>query len=129
MKGTGKVKMNYSNLLESVLQIPQIKTKYEKELSRGILLAKDSGMHTVFSVVFVPVLKDAINNKNISLINQLLTFLDKMETSGDSDVAGVCEFTVLEEILDEYDDKEIVPYFSEYSELFEAYKAIRRYII
>lgn len=128
-KGTDEIKMNYSDLLENVLQIPQIKTKYDKELERDILIAKDSGMHTVFSVVFVPVLKEAINMKNEPLINQLLSFLDEMETSGDSDVAEVCEFTVLEEVLDDFEDKELVPYFRNYKELFEAYKAIRRYII
>lgn len=56
----------------------------------------------------------------------MFDFLERMEISKDNLAGEVAEFTVLEEILDEFDFNEIEKYMGTYT--LEAAKLIKRYI-
>lgn len=118
--------MKYADLLEeALLQLPEFKKQYEKELLAGNIDAVD-GMHIVFCVVFMPVLHDLINEKDSVSVNNFFSFVEKMENSEDPLVAEVAEFTVLEELCDNYKDKDFLKYLGESTK--EALKQIRVYI-
>ena len=72
-----------------------------------------------------PLLKKAMTN-NKELAERMYAFLEKMECSGNSDVAEVVEFTVLKELCDEYRDSELEVYLQPGTKL--ALKAIRKYM-
>ncbi|WP_425386740.1 DUF7674 family protein [Allofustis seminis] len=81
--------------------------------------------HTVFSFVFVPILKRAICNDEV-LAKEMFNYLEEMENADDGYVSEVSEFTVLEEIADEFKDIAIKGYMG--PETLKAFKLIRRYI-
>ena len=56
----------------------------------------------------------------------MFTFMEAMETSGDIYVSEVLEFTILEELADEFYESEITKYMG--TETKMAYKEISRYI-
>lgn len=62
------------------------------------------------------------NNKELA--ERMYAFLEKIECSGNSDVAEVVEFTVLEELCDEYRDSELEVYLQPETKL--ALKAISK---
>lgn len=118
--------MDDNNLVEMAkLEIPEFADAYEYEFKRDPE-ALESGSHIVFSFVFVPLLKKAISNDNDDLARRMCLFLEKMECSGDSNVAEVAEFTVLEELCDDFSDAELEKYL--FPETKFALKSIRRYI-
>ena len=101
--------MNYNNLIADVCnEFKEVKNLYTIELERDNL-DSESGPHTVFSFVFVPLLKNAIKNHDLLAI-KMFRYLEKMENSEDLHVSEVSEFTVLEEIADNFSYEEIVPY-------------------
>lgn len=117
--------MNYNNLITDVCnEFNEIKTLYTIELEKDNL-DYESGPHTVFSFVFVPLLKNAIKNNDI-LAKKMFKYLEKMENSEDLHVSEVAEFTVLEEIADNFSDEEVVPYMG--AKTLESFNLIRRYI-
>lgn len=117
--------ITYDSLIEKVCgEFSEVSELYDVELNNDSI-DSDSGVHTVFSFCFVPVLKEAILN-NSNLANRMFDFLEKMEISKDNLVGEVAEFTVLEEILDEFDFDDIEKYMGIYT--LEAAKLINRYI-
>jgi len=119
------MELTYENLLDEVLQeLPEFKDAYNKELSEDSI-DKDSDLHIVFSYVFVPLLSEAIKAKS-ELTTKMFNFLEKMASSHDHLVQEVCDFTVLEELCDEFKDSEIYSYFGESTK--KGFFAVRQYI-
>lgn len=117
--------MDYESLLNSALEeLPEFKKQYEKEIKEDSIDA-NSGMHTVFSIVFVPLLLKAMQS-DVELANRMFEFIEKMETSGSALVGEVSEFTIMEELCDELSDDELLPFLR--PETFESWKEVRRYI-
>ena len=117
--------INYDSLIENVCgEFSEVSELYAIELKNDSI-DSDSGIHTVFSFCFVPVLKEAILHDS-DLAKRMFNYLEKMEISKDNLVGEVAEFTVLEEILDEFDFNEIEKYMGTYT--LEAAKLINRYI-
>lgn len=118
--------MNYNNLVSDMLnRFPELKFEYEKLLSEGLLDA-DSGVHTIFSVLFNPRLIREIENRS-ALSFRMMEFVADMDDSDDRLVGEVAQFTVLEEVCDEFGDDTIGVYFNE-SHFDDSRKQIRRYI-
>jgi hypothetical protein len=117
--------LTYDSLIENVCgEFSEVSELYDMEL-RNDSIDSDSGVHTVFSFCFVPVLKDAIVHES-DLAKRMFDYLEKMEMNKDNLVGEVAEFTVLEEILDEFDFNVIKKYMGTYT--LEAAKLINRYI-
>ena len=117
--------MDYETLIkETKVALPEFAAAYDKEVEKDNIDLVP-GPHTVFSLVFVPMLKKAIMEDE-ALTRRMCSFLEKMECSGNSDVAEVVEFTVLEELCDNYHDAEFANYLGPETKL--ALKAIRGYI-
>ncbi|WP_294796978.1 hypothetical protein [uncultured Fenollaria sp.] len=118
--------MNYNDLILMVSNyIDEFKKQYLIELEKDNI-DEDSGVHTVFSLVFNPVLFNAIRFNDEALINKMFTFMEAMETSGDIYVSEVLEFTILEELADEFYESEISKYMGPETKM--AYEQISKYI-
>lgn len=118
--------MNYKTLLSEAREnIPEFDKKY-KEAVRTDLIDEESGTHTVFSYVFNPLLTEAIK-KDKQLAKRMFDFVEKMAGSQDRYVQEVCDFTILEEIGDEYSDKEFEFFLGPTTK--KALKLIRQYIM
>lgn len=117
--------ITYDTLLTTAInELHGFKEKYEAEIGYDTLDA-ESGMHTIFSFVFVPILSDAIS-KDEKLTKQYFDFVEQMETSDDVLVQEVCEFTILEALCDEFEDVEIERYLGNVTK--ESFNCIRKYI-
>ena len=56
--------LTYENLIDNAKAfIPEFRTRYDEQIQAD-LIDKASGVHTVFSVVFVPLLQDSIKRFN-----------------------------------------------------------------
>ena len=118
--------MNYNSLiLIASNYINEFKKQYLVELERDNI-DKDSGVHTVFSLVFNPILFNAIKHNDEGLINKMFKFMEEMEICGDTYVAEVLEFTILEELADEFDESELTKHMLPETKL--AYEQISKYI-
>lgn len=103
----------------------EFEKQYQKELRKDSIDG-ESGAHTVFSLVFVPLLEKALRTDD-SLAKTFFDYIELMETEGDQHVSEVAEFTVLEELLDNVKGTEFKQYMG--PNTLEAYRQIRRYII
>lgn len=100
---------------------------------RNLLLRKKTGdineslgQHIFFSFVFNKILFRAINEKMRDIAQKMFSFLEEMETSSDPNIAEVAEFTVLEELCDNYRNVQFEKYLGPESKL--ALKSIREYM-
>lgn len=119
--------MKYDTLISDMLDMfPDLCTEYKKMLMDDVL-DKDSGKHIVFSYLFNPRLIAEIKKKS-DLAIKMMNFVAEMENCKDQFVAEVAEFTVIEELCDEFNDSEIDIYFRDLG-LDETRKRIREYII
>lgn len=117
--------ISYDSLIENVCdEFPKVRELYSLELKNGSI-DFDSGVHTVFSFCFVPILKRAILNDDVSA-QRMFDYLEKMEMSEENLVGEVAEFTVLEEILDDFEFNKVKKYMGELT--MDAAKLINRYI-
>lgn len=116
--------MNYTNLLDEVMKIPEVKTEYNRQIKEDIIDEK-AGMHIVFGYVFAPLLIDAITN-NQELTKRLFLFVEQMSSSNDTKVQEVCDFSILEAICDEYSDDVLLPFLGE--KTLEGYNEVRKYV-
>lgn len=105
--------------------IPGFIEMYDSSMDRG-LIDGDSGLHTVFSVVLVPLLKKAIETMSKDA-NIIFMFIEQMAQSKDDDICDVLDFTILEELCDAYDDTTLMPMMGEATK--EAQKNVRKYIL
>ena len=116
----------YKMLIENVCKnIPEVKKLYDKEIEEDSLDDK-SGVHTVFSFCFVPVLKEAILNDDEALVKKLFNYIEDMEKSSDPLVGEVAEFTILEELLDDFNLRTVKKYMGENT--LQSASLINRYI-
>lgn len=116
--------INYDSLIENACnEFPKVRELYSVELKNDSI-DFDSGVHTVFSLCFVPVLKEAILND--ALAQRMFDYLEKMEISEDNLIGEVDEFTVLEEILDDFELNKLRKYMGKFT--IEAATLINRYI-
>lgn len=117
--------INYDSLIENACnEFPKVRELYSVELKNDSI-DFDSGVHTVFSFCFVPVLKEAILNDD-ALAQRMFDYLEKMEICEDNLVGEVAEFTVLEEILDDFELNKLRKYMGKFT--IEAATLINRYI-
>lgn len=117
--------IKYDSLIDDVCkEFSEVSELYDLELQSDSI-DLNSGAHTVFSFCFVPVLKDAILNNNY-LAKRMFDYIEKMEASRDNLVGEVAEFTVLEEMLDDFDFNVIKKYMGKMT--LEAAKLINRYV-
>ncbi len=118
--------INYDNLISDVYDnIGEYRLIYDDQFKLGNI-DDQSGPHTVFSVTFTPLLITAIK-KNATLAEKMFDYLERMETEGDQHVSEVAEFTVLEEIADNFKRDDIVNFMGPTT--LEAYNLISRYIV
>ena len=104
--------MNYNNLVSEMLsRFPELNLEYEKLLS-GNFLDANSGVHTVFSTLFNPRLMREVERRS-ALSFRMMAFVAEMDNSDDRLVGEVAEFTVLEELCDEFEDEMINVYFDD----------------
>lgn len=119
--------MTYETLIRDACDsLDDFRVAYNKAMAKNDIDV-NSGNHSVFSMVFMPLLFDAINKRSRST-GKYIDFLEKMETCGDPRVAEVCEFTVLEELCDEYDNKTMLNLLQKATETRKAYNCIRNYV-
>lgn len=117
--------ITYNFLINDVCsEFDEVKMLYETLLEEDSL-DSESGVHTVFSFCFVPVLSEALKNDE-RLAKKMFDYIEKMETDGDNEVGEVAEFTVLEEIIDDFPLRKVKKYMGKYT--LEASKLICRYI-
>lgn len=120
------IELNYKNLLtHAQKEIEEFNQSYMEECKRGTIDV-NSGLHTIFSLVFVPLLISALKS-DLHLAKKMFDFIEKMETSEDVLVQEVSQFTVLEELADSFQDDELVSYLGKNTKLSMA--DVRQYII
>lgn len=118
--------LNYDTLIGDVCnQFSKVKELYNEELKKDSL-DMDSGAHTFFSFCFVPILKSGIINSDNKLIKEMFDYIEKMENSEDDNVGEVADFTILEELLDEFGLSKIEQYMGVNTKKIA--KLINRYI-
>lgn len=95
--------MDYENLVQVAKEeISEFHSAYSEAIQKDDI-DENSGVHTIFSMVFVPLFRKALDSGNDSLVQRMALFVEEMETSQDVHVQEVAGFTVLEELCDEYD--------------------------
>lgn len=120
--------MNYDDLYENFIEtVPKAK-EFCEPLVKADGVDKSDGMHWFFGVYVVPFIMHIDENDDIETMEQIASFLEMAETSGQEDIAGVIEQSVMESILDKR--KEIVSKYSSLwgSETKAAFKAVGEYI-
>lgn len=104
--------MEYENLVDIArYDVPEFDDEYKKMINDGTLDA-DSGIHIVFSYVFVPLVIDAINSDNQDLEKRLFNFIEKMAESKDKKISEVVDFTIMEELHDNIPTEKLVSLLS-----------------
>lgn len=102
--GGARMELNYDNLLEAMLQRSvRFREAYDIEIKKDNI-DKQSGMHTVFSLVFVPLFIKAIKENDQKLISELALRVEEMERSDDVLVQEVSGFTIIEALCDEFNN-------------------------
>ncbi len=118
--------MNYENLLSECLkQITEFEEKY-KEAIESKEVDESSGMHIVFGYVFTPLLIESLEG-NKDLARKMFVFLEEMAKCEDHLVQEVCDCTVMEQLCDEFEEKELLPFLGKHSR--ESYYAVHKYIL
>lgn len=65
------------------------------------LIDEKDGIHTIFGMVIVPYILHILQNKKISEIKKIFSFLEDMAVCEDIKVNEVLDFTILERLADE----------------------------
>ena len=118
--------MTFESLIsEACSRFPEVQTEFEMQKRAGDI-DESLGQHIFFSFVFDKILFRAIDEKKEYIVQSMFIFLEEMETSGDSNIAEVVEFTTLEELCDDYRNVQFEKYLGSETKL--ALKAIREYM-
>ncbi len=118
--------MKYEELYKDFISLfPEDKPFFD-ELCEQTSAEETDGMYIMFSFVLVPFLKRIVK-ESPEKTKRAFDFFEEMEKSGDNDIAGLLEGTVLENILtDETNDFDIyLPYLGK--ETKEAAHAVARW--
>lgn len=96
--------MQYNELYKDFIDLfPQDKEWFKEECVKKSADEED-GMHVLFGMVVVPfILEEAIQFP--SKLKLAFDFIEKMETSKDSSIAEVAEFSILENLMGINDEK------------------------
>ena len=68
-------------------------------LARAALAEEEDGMHIMFGDVVVPFVLNLLRNDSEKELCLAFDFFEKMDTSGDAEIAEVLEFTVIESLM------------------------------
>ncbi len=118
--------MKYDNLVKEALrQLPSLKLQYKESVDLGTIDEND-GPHIVFDQFFLPIIHKAIDEGNVALLRDFFLFVEGMEISNDPLIAEVVEFTILEDLCDNYADSKFEMYLGK--ETRAALRDIRMYI-
>lgn len=118
--------MKYGELInETRREIPAFNTRYNK-LVKDDIIDKDTGVHVIFSYVFVPLVEESMKKKETSLRKELFDFLEKMAAEKDKGISEVCDFTVMEELCDEFPRETLIPLMGEESK--KSLSAVSQYM-
>ncbi len=118
--------MEYENLIfDACNRFPEVQKEFVAQEKTGDI-NESLGQHIFFSFVFNKILFRAINEKMRDIAQKMFSFLEEMETSSDPNIAEVAEFTVLEELCDNYRNVQFEKYLGPESKL--ALKSIREYM-
>ncbi len=99
--------MKYEDLYDDFVNLfPEDKQLFN-DLSVESAAHQEDGMHIMFGMVVVPYLKRIIINDS-EKTRVAFDYIEKMEKSGDSKIAEVVEFTILESILDSENKNELL---------------------
>ena len=89
--------MKYDNIIETLFKrFPFLEKKYLEEGDYIFGLA-----HLCFAFVFVPYIREVVENNNIRAIEQISEFLEDMENCTDELVRELMVVSILENILSE----------------------------
>lgn len=118
--------MTFESLVsDACARFPEVKMEAEAQRKAGNVY-EDIGQHIFFSFVFDKVLFWAIDTNNDQLSKRMFGFVEEMEKNSDHHIQEVAEFTVIEELCDNYRNAQFEKYLGPETKL--ALKAIRRYM-
>lgn len=92
--------MIYDELYDNFIEAVPKAREFCDPLVKADGVDKSDGMHWFFGVYVVPFIIYADENEDIDTMKQVASFLEKAETSGQEDISGVIEQSVMEAILD-----------------------------
>ena len=96
--------MIYNNLFDNFIALfPDDKMWFDNECNKKEVSNED-GMHIVFGMVVVPYLL-VIAYKSDEKLQLAFYYIEKMEISGDPQIAEVVEFSILENLIGIENDK------------------------
>ena len=76
---------------------------YNKE--KDNLIDSDSGIHTIFGMVIVPYIMKKIREKDDITVKKIFAFMENMAICKDVRVREVLDFTILEQLIDDGDNR------------------------
>ena len=89
--------MIYNNLFDDFAALfPEDREWFKEKCEKEEAYAED-GIHIVFGMVVVPFLIENVDDDE--RLKTAFDYIEKMETSGDSDIAEVVEYTILESLI------------------------------
>ncbi|MBR0490513.1 MAG: hypothetical protein IJJ82_00505 [Clostridia bacterium] len=83
-----------------VEKFPELKDKYEEEISWQE--GNETGSHVVYGDIFVPFIKEKIEEKNDIKLEIICEFIEELIKMKNDYVEEVVKFSIIEGILDDY---------------------------
>lgn len=116
---------NFNLIDRAKKEVPGFREEYEKMVDEDVI-DEETGAHIVFSYIFIPIAKKSIEEKNVEVRDKVFDFIEEMAESKDHTVSEVCDFTVMEELYDEYPTDVLIPLLGKESK--KSLSAISRYM-
>ncbi|MBR6383967.1 MAG: hypothetical protein IKS56_08290 [Lachnospiraceae bacterium] len=118
--------MKYEELYKDFISIFPEDSDFFEEKSRENDAEESDGMHIMFGLVVLPYIKKIIQESPEKSV-KAFSFFEDMEKSGDSKIAEVLEFSILEYLLS--NEKESIDLYAKYfgPETTEAAKSIGKW--
>lgn len=97
--------MNYEKLYnEFKVAVPEC-ISFCKEKEAENLIDDTVGMHVAFGMVIVPYILNIVDNQKDEIIQKVFCFMEQMAICQDVKVQEVLDFTILEQLADEGNEK------------------------
>lgn len=109
----------YDELYEHFIKVVPKAKSYCDPLIAADGVDKSDGMHWYFGVYVVPFIEHIGDNKEVVTMMQIASFIEMVETSGQEDIAGVIEQSVMEALWDRRRDL-VYKYWSLWGEYTKA---------
>ncbi len=103
--------MKYEKLYVDFINMFPEDIKFFENRKKDTGADEDDGMHVVFGMIIVPYIRKIVI-ESVEKARKAFDFFEQMETSEDTRIAEVLEFSVLENILS--DDKELLNIYAKY---------------